>query len=48
MSLNSTQAGQIADIINKGFTEYRIQFEEISSGAKRRFEKAQWQEGGIL
>ena len=44
MSLNSTQAGQIADIINKGFTEYRIQFEEISSGAKRRFEKAQWQE----
>ena len=44
MPLNSKQAGQIAQIMDIGFTEYRVQFEEISSGAKRRFEKALWQE----
>ena len=44
MPLNSKQAGQIAQIMDTGFTEYRVQFEEISSGAKRRFEKALWQE----
>tara|TARA_B100000780_G_scaffold260327_1_gene211945 strand:- start:77 stop:1027 length:951 start_codon:yes stop_codon:yes gene_type:complete len=44
MPLNSHQATQIAHIINIGFTEYRKQFEDISSGAKARFEKAQWQD----
>jgi len=44
MPLSSQHTSQIAQIIDTGFTEYRKQFEEISSGAKRRFEKALWQE----
>ena len=44
MLLTSQQASQIAQIIDTGFTEYRKQFEEISSGARQRFEKALWQE----
>ena len=44
MALSNIHAGQIAGIINTGFTEYRVQFEHISSGAKRRFEKALWQD----
>ena len=44
MLLTSQQASQIAQIIDTGFTEYRKQFEKISSGARQRFEKALWQE----
>ena len=44
MPLSSQHTSQIAQIIDTGFTEYRKQFEEISSGAKRRFEKALWQD----
>ena len=44
MSLNNDQSSQIAQIIDTGFTEYRRQFEDISSGAKQRFEQALWQE----
>ncbi len=44
MSLSTSDAAKIAEIINAGFSEYRAQFEKISSGAKRRFEQALWQE----
>ena len=44
MPLNNAQSSQIAHLINTGFTEYRMQFEEISSGAKQRFEQALWQQ----
>ena len=44
MPLSSPQACQIAHIIDAGFTEYRGQFEHISSGAKQRFEQALWQQ----
>jgi len=44
MPLNRQQAHQIALIIDMGFTEYRIQFEDISSGARQRFEQALWQD----
>lgn len=44
MPLNNAQSIQIAHLINNGFTEYRMQFEEISSGAKQRFEQALWQQ----
>ncbi|MDC9721011.1 MAG: bifunctional isocitrate dehydrogenase kinase/phosphatase [Gammaproteobacteria bacterium] len=44
MPLNRQQANQIAQIVDAGFTEYRNQFEQISSGARQRFEKALWQD----
>ena len=44
MSLNNNQSSQIAQIIDTGFSEYRRQFEDISSGAKQRFEQALWQD----
>ena len=44
MPLSSAQATNIANIMDTGFTEYRSQFEQISSGAKKRFEQALWQQ----
>ena len=44
MPLSRAQAANIAHIMDAGFTEYRSQFEHISSGAKQRFEQALWQQ----
>ena len=44
MPLSRAQAANIAHIMDAGFSEYRRQFEDISSGAKQRFEQALWQD----